>query len=193
MKFTKTFTIIALLCINIVIIGCAAKPYPIVNTVSPTQLITTGSWEMVSIEDTPVEEYFVPLKADYVDTETEITQNDFIFFPSGIWNWTLELKITARLKDGSGLAYLPEVTMAARGHFRRADMELELVLETLKAQLKPPDFWTSAGITEDGFADAVTSGRLFEKIEKWNVNLSGDTLTLTSTDGKTTQVLRRKR
>ncbi len=193
MKIRRKFTIIALLCINIVIIGCAAKPYPITNTVSPTQLITTGSWEMVSIEGIPVEKYFVPLKADYVDTETEIAQNDFIFFPSGIWNWTLELKITARLKDGSGLAYLPEVAMAARGHFRRADMELELVLETLNAQLKPPDFWTSAGITEDGFAEAVTSGRLFEKIEKWNVNLSGDTLTLTSTDGKTTQVLRRKR
>lgn len=193
MKIRRNFTIIALFCISIVAIGCAANPIPIANTVSPTQLITTGSWEMISIEDTPVEEYFVPLKADYVDTETEITQNDFIFFPSGIWNWTLELKITARLKDGSGLAYLPEVTMAARGHFRRADMELELVLETLNAQLKPPDFWTSAGITEDGFAEAVTSGRLFEKIEKWNVNLSGDTLTLTSTDGKTTQVLRRKR
>ena len=193
MKIRRNFTIFALFCISIVAIGCAAKPYPIPNTVAPPQLITTGSWEMVSIEGKPVAEYFVPLQADYVDIRTEIAQNDFIFFPSGIWNWSLDLKITAVLKDGSGNAFVPEVAMAARGHFRRTEMVLELILEKLNAKLKPPDFWASVGITEESFAKTVTSGRLFEKIEKWNVNFSGDTLTLTSTDGKTTQVLRRKR
>lgn len=168
------------------------QPIPVIPAPEPKSFLTESPWELVSIENKDIEDYFIPLKGDYVDTESEVAQNDFIFFTNGSWYLTLHFKITAKLKDGSGLAYLTEVTLAGRGQYTESNSKLILALEEMDADLKPPKFWESAGVTEESFAESITSGRLYGKVENWTMDRRGNTLILTSVDGKITQVLQQQ-
>ena len=168
------------------------QPIPVTPAPEPKSFLTESPWELVSIENKDIEDYFIPLQGDYVDTESEVAQNDFVFFTNGSWYLTLHFKITAKLKDESGLAYLTEVTLAGRGQYTESNTKLILVLEEMDADLKPPKFWESAGVSEESFAEAITSGRVYGKVENWTMDRRGNTLTLTSADGKITQVLRKQ-
>ncbi len=149
-----------------------------------------GTWEMVSIDNTSVQDHFALSGGNIADIETKISQNDFIFFSNGSWYWTLELDILAKLGE-SGVALIPKVTLAARGLYTQEGMTLILALENLDVQLKPEEFWASAGVTKEAYAKEITAARLFGKIERWDTSVQGRNLTLRNTNG-ITQVLRKQ-
>ncbi len=171
-----------------IFLACSAKECP----PPPVPFTPEGSWEVVSIDNKSVENYFALFGGDFSDIETTVAQNDFVFFPNGSsWYWTLVLDIKADM--GGGLALLPKVELAGEGEYTYSDTTRTMVIvqNDLSVQLEPEDFWMSAGVSKEAFKSEVTRTWLFGKVENWRVQRSGRTLILTNSSG-IKQVLRQK-
>ncbi len=173
----------------LMVCGGCTKPPPI-----PLMPFTpVGSWEMVSIDDKPIGEYFGLFGGNLANIETKISQNDFVFFENGSWFWTLELDIIAKL--GGGVVLMVKMSLANQGSYTGtytvSGGTMVMVQEDLGIKFDPEDFWTSVGVSEEDFKKAITGDWLFGKVENWVASLNGNMLTLTNTNGMK-QVLRRK-
>ena len=181
-------SVFCILMVGIVLLaGCGSKELPLFPF-SPV-----GPWEMVSIDGKPVSEYFPLSDGNRGKIKTDISQNDFIFFETGKWYWTLGLVIESNM--GGGTYLRAEMSLAGGGSYTGSYTpfggNMVIIQEALEIRLTPEDFWASAGVSESDFKATITRNWLLGKVENWTASVNGNMLTLKSTSG-IEQVLKRK-
>ena len=156
-----------------------------------------GSWEIISIDGKTLEESLNEneIVEDYEDVDIDIDEvkYDVVFAANGSVFANFGVSVSFVFTGGAVSATISAtIAVAGRGTYILSGSTLTMVWEDVSTdasiELEPEEFWAQQGVTEEelekGFKEEFEEEfDLGFDIENQDIDLSGDWLTLTASDG----------
>lgn len=195
--FFRTLTMVLIALLSISAIGCGGDEEEPENekkpeaTKEPSAEDLVGSWAVVSIGGESVQETVDLFDEDEVKLSLEIISNNFVFAANSSWAWTFGVQISIDL-PAEGIVQKLKERRTLKGTYAVSGSTLSLILDSVDVKYEPRAAIVKIlditeeqlVIIEENEEEELTSD--FGAIDNATYSIQGNTLTLTSSDGKGT-------